>query len=263
MQQALTVSTASLGTELPGSEPATDVLSAHGLAAHGLAAHGLAAHGLAAPGLAAPDLAVAMPRRPTNVARSFFHVASGALSLALIQLLPGRGWLVGASAAFAIAAWSMELGRRQSPAMNERLMRFFGPVAHVHERHEVNSSTWYVTALLLLALFAPMPAAAVGVVVLAVGDPFAALIGRRFGRRRFASGRSLEGAAAFLASGLGVAWVSLSTLYGLPGHVALLVALAGAAAGAVAELVSSRLDDNFTIPVASAATAAGALALLA
>ena len=139
-----------------------------------------------------PELPAVTPRRPTNVARSFFHVASGALSLALIQLLPGRAWLVAASATFAIAAWSMEFGRRRSPAMNDRLMRAFGAVAHVHERHEVNSSTWYVTALLLLALFAPMEAAVVGVVVLAVGDPFAALIGRRFGRHRFASGRSLE-----------------------------------------------------------------------
>lgn len=244
MQQVLTAPTASLGSELP-----VTVLSVTDLPA--------------APGSAGTDLALERPRRPTNVARSFFHVASGALSLALIQLLPGRGWLIGASAAFVVAAWSMEIGRRLSPAMNDRLMRFFGPVAHVHERHEVNSSTWYVTALLLLALFAPMEAAAVAVVVLAVGDPFAALVGRRFGRRRFASGRSLEGGVAFLVAGFGVAWVSLASLYALPGHVTLLVALAGAAAGAVAELVSYRLDDNFTIPAASAATATVALALLA
>jgi hypothetical protein len=38
--------------------------------------------------------------RPTNLARTGLHVA-GALSLALIRLLPGRGWLFAVAAAFA------------------------------------------------------------------------------------------------------------------------------------------------------------------
>jgi dolichol kinase len=123
--------------------------------------------------------------RPTNYTRSLFHVASGVFTLGLLRLLPGRAWLIAVASVFFAAAWTMEAARRRSPEVNERLMRFFGPVAHPHERHRVNSSTWYVTALILLSLV-------------------------------------------------------------------------GAVAGALAELSSTRLDDNFTIPLAAAAAAAGA-----
>ena len=88
--------------------------------------------------------AVATPR-PANLARTVFHVGSGALALTLLQVLPSRAWLVAASAAFALFAWTCEALRRASPAVNERLMRFFGPVAHAHEWHRVNSATWYAT----------------------------------------------------------------------------------------------------------------------
>ena len=101
----------------------------------------------------------------------------------------------------AVSAWSMEIARRLSDRVNERLMRVFKHVAHPHERYRVNSSTWYVTALLLLALFGTRLSQSLAVVVLAVADPAAALIGRRFGRTRLLDNRSLEGTLAFFVVG--------------------------------------------------------------
>jgi dolichol kinase len=174
----------------------------------------------------------------------------------LLRVLPGRGWLIAASGAFFVAAWTMETARRRSPQVNARLMRFFAPVAHPHERHRVNSSTWYVTALLLLTLFAPLRAAEIGVMVLAVADPAAGLVGRRFGRTRLRAGRTLEGTLAFVTVGVAaaIAWMIASAA--LPWSSMIAIAVAGAAAGAGAELASTRLDDNFTIPVSAAAAAA-------
>jgi dolichol kinase len=200
--------------------------------------------------------------RPTNYARSLFHVASGVAALLMLRLLPGRGWLVAASGAFFVAAWTMETARRRSPQVNARLMRFFAPVAHPHERHRVNSSTWYVTALLLLALFTPPRAAEIGVVVLAVADPAAGFVGRRFGRTRLRAGRSLEGTLTFLTVGVAGAIAWMLALEALPWSSMITVAVAGAAAGAVAELASTRLDDNFTIPVSATAAAAASVFLL-
>jgi dolichol kinase len=191
--------------------------------------------------------------RPTNVARTTLHMAAGAVCLALIRLLPGRGWLFAAAAAFAVAAWSMELGRRHSPVVNARLMRFFGPVAHAHERHHTNSSTWYVTALALLAAFAPLRAAELGVLVLGIADPAAGVVGRRFGRVRIGAGRTLEGTLAFVTVGgvFALAWLVLTGVAPTP---ALWLALIAAGTGAVAEVASSRrFDDNFAIPVSVAA----------
>lgn len=190
--------------------------------------------------------------RPANTTRSLFHVASGALSLALIRLLPGRTWLIAVSVSLAAAAWTMEIARRRSPEANERLMRAFRAVAHPHERHRVNSSTWYMTALVILAAFFPLRAAEIGVVVLGLADPAAGFIGRRFGRTRIRAGRSLEGTLAFVAMGTLGALAALIAFHELPWSSRILLAVVGAVAGAVAELVSLRADDNFTIPLSAA-----------
>jgi dolichol kinase len=198
----------------------------------------------------------AAPVRAANATRSIFHVASGAFSLALLRFLPTRTWIIAVAATFMIAGWGMEAARRSSPAVNNVLMKVFAPVAHPHERHGINSSTWYTTALLLLGLFAPLRAAEIGVLVLAVADPAAGLVGRRFGRTRIRAGRSLEGTLGFFVVGGVAAACWLSLVHAMAWPAAGLLAAAAAAVGALTELGSTKLDDNFTIPVATAAAAA-------
>jgi dolichol kinase len=211
-----------------------------------------------APLASAPPPPTVAPSRPTNYARNLFHVACGTVAFTSINLLPGRSWLLAIAGSFAGWAWSMEILRRQSPRLNDRLMRAFGKVAHPHEWYRVNSATWYATALVILALGAPLPAAAVAVLVLALGDPAAAIVGKRIGRVRLVANRSLEGTLAFVVVGTAAALVALSVTnpVTLPLGPRLLVALSAGVAGALTELFSGKLDDNFTIPVA-VATAAG------
>ncbi len=199
------------------------------------------------------DRASEAPRRaqlrPTNYARSIFHFSSAAVGLTCVAFLPSRGWLTFIAVGFAAYSWSMEVGRRISPALNDRLMRFYGPVAHAHERYRVNSATWYATSLVVLALAASRPAMMAALAVLGVADPIAALVGRRWGRRELRAGRSLEGTLAFIASGSLAAAIALIVVASGPvGSIAGLAAVAGLT-GAVAELFSTRLDDNLTIPV--------------
>ena len=202
------------------------------------------------------------PARPANLTRSIFHVASGLFSLALLRFLPGRGWLIAVAAAFAVFGWTCELSRRRSPAVNARMMRLFAPIAHPHEHHDVNSSTWYVSALLLLALFAPLRAAEIGVIVLAFADPTAGYVGRRWGRTRIRTGRSLEGTLGFVAAGTIAAGAWLWAAHGLSLGSAAILAGAGAAVGAIAEIAVRRVDDNFAIPVASTTAVAVAMMLV-
>jgi len=191
--------------------------------------------------------------RPPKLARSVFHVASALLALALIRVLPGRVWLAATAGAFALAAWTMEIARRRSSRANTWLMRMFGPVAHDHERHRTNSSTWYVTALALLAAFAPLRGAELGVLVLGIADPAAGLVGRRFGRTRLRADRSLEGSLAFFVTGFGVSFAWLVATGDGASSAAWLAAIAGLT-GAVTELAAGRrFDDNFVVPVSIAA----------
>jgi dolichol kinase len=194
--------------------------------------------------------------RPTNYYRNIFHVSSGLVALVCILHLASPVGLIWIAASFATFCWSAETGRKFSPKLNQVLMTFFGPMAHQHEYHRVNSATWYATALLVLALFTSPMAAALAVVVLAFGDPAAALVGRRWGRTKIRASRSLEGTLAFTGVGGLMALAVLLAYYpALTLGASLMMALACGLAGALAELFSQKLDDNFTVPVAVGAAA--------
>lgn len=193
--------------------------------------------------------------RPENYARSFFHVLSAAVALVLIRLLPDRTWIIGVSASLALMAWTAETARRIHPPVNTYLMRFFSRIAHHEETYKVNSSTWYLTALLGLAIFAPLRSAELGVVVLGFGDPAAGFIGRRIGRTKIRKNRSLEGTLGFFAVGMVAAVGLLLAFHSLAFGPMLAIAAVASAAGALIELATIHLDDNFTIPVTVALVA--------
>ncbi len=237
-----------LATELPQLPTATTDLKRRWLAfkQRMQPAYAAVAEALRAEAIHVPSL------RPTNYLRSLLHVGSALFALTVIEFVPS-GWMVVIAAAWAVFSWSAEISRRVSPRVNALMMKVFGPVAHQHETKRVNSATWYATALLLLSLTHNPVICAVAVVVLGVGDPIAGLIGRRFGRTRLLHGRSLEGTLAFVVSAALVTFAALRVFHpALALGLTAGIALAGAVAGAIAELVSLRVDDNFSIPLSAA-----------
>ncbi len=202
--------------------------------------------------------------RPTNYRRNLMHFGSGFVALACIQAMPNREWLIGVAAIFFIYAWGTEWSRRRWPAWNQKVMAFWGPVAHAHEWHRVNSATWYCTALIALAMTGSTGACSTAVLVLGAGDPAAAIIGRRWGRTKLIHGRSLQGSIAFVVASVLIVLPMLRVFeptLGLASSLA--IALGSAFAGALAELFSRRVDDNLTIPLASGTAAWALLALFA
>ena len=201
--------------------------------------------------------------RPTNYARNLYHLANGVTALIFIELvLPPTG-LVVMAALLAALAWTLELGRRRSKFLQRVLMALFERVIHPHERLRVNSATWYATALLVLALSSPPMVCALAVSILALADPAAAIVGRRWGRISLINGRSLEGSTTFFVIGSVTAFAVLSVFHGGLGvGSAVLVAAGASVLAALAELVSKRIDDNFTIPLSAAAGATLVLGML-
>lgn len=200
--------------------------------------------------------------RPANYTRSLVHMVGAVVSLGLIIVLSATqlAWVAGG---FGLFAWSLEASRTISPQANARMMKLFGPIAHEQEWDRVNSATWYSTALALLGLtFSPL-LCAIAVAVLGFADPMAGLLGRRWGRIRLVNNRSLEGTLTFVVVGTLAARAAMS-LVGttIDGGSLWIVALASAIAGALAELFSRRVDDNFSIPTVVAGTAMAMLLLL-
>lgn len=192
--------------------------------------------------------------RPSNLARSAFHALTGLAALLLMELVFSERGRVLATGAFFVFAWTLETTRRFSKPWNDLLYRIFGFLAHPHERFRVNSSTWYGTALFLLAWVCSLETAAVAVTVLGFADPAAALVGRRWGRHPLRGGRSLEGSLTFVAVGALATAAALGVFHPELGIAAIAVmSLSGGVAGALAELYLTRFDDNFSIPIAAAA----------
>ena len=190
--------------------------------------------------------------RPSNYARNAFHIGMGVgAALAFEHVFtPDSARL--ACVFMLVWAWSMEVSRALWPRVNGLLMWAFQWVSHPHEAARVNSATWYVSAVFFVALVSPNAAGVAALVVLSVGDPVAALIGRRYGRTRLLNGRSLEGTSAFALVG-GIAAMLFLLVHHPELSIAQAALVAGAAsvAGALAELFTRRLDDNLTIPVAA------------
>ena len=92
--------------------------------------------------------------------------------------------------------------------------------------------------------------------LLALADPAASFIGRRWGRTKLIHGRTLQGSMMFVVVGSIAAFAALAIFHGEFGlGTAALMAASAGVAGALAELGSGRLDDNLSIPVISAAAA--------
>ncbi|MCK4572748.1 MAG: phosphatidate cytidylyltransferase [candidate division Zixibacteria bacterium] len=112
-----------------------------------------------------------------------------------------------------------------------------------HEKDGDFTGATYILAsfCLTIALYSK-PIAIAALTFIVVGDTFAALIGRRFGRHRFGN-KSFEGSAACLVTTVIVALL-------MPG-IALPVVLFGAVVATVVEALPFGIDDNVTVPILS------------
>jgi dolichol kinase len=191
--------------------------------------------------------------RPTNTRRSVLHALGGLLAISILWFAGDSYWAVAVALPLAAFGWTLEFTRRRWPSFNDSLMQRLGPYAHPHEWRRINSATWYCSALAILSLtFHPLPSA-IGLAALGLGDPMASTIGRRFGRRRLLHGRTLEGTLAFVLVVLfGGTLIARFFDPTLAWSLCVTLAASGAIAGALAELFSLRIDDNFSVPLFSA-----------
>ncbi|MBI4312322.1 MAG: hypothetical protein HY681_11145 [Chloroflexi bacterium] len=179
--------------------------------------------------------------------RRLFHMAAGA-GIPLVGLFVDHTVMVGLLAALVALAITLETARFAAPGLNAWFVRWFRPCLKESESRKVTGSTYLAIGALACFIFFDQRVAVPAMLFLAVGDPTAALVGRRAPGPRV-WGKSPAGTLAFFAVAVAAVWG-----LALGGHVEFRWALvAGAAAAALAELLPVPLDDNLTVPLAAGA----------
>jgi dolichol kinase len=187
-----------------------------------------------------------------EIARKAVHLSSVVVPLA-VWALPARV-AVPALIATAALALIVEAARRYHRPFRYLFLRRTRTMLRPHERRGLAGATWMALAYAAAVLLFPTPVAVLAMLFNGVGDAAAALVGKRWGRRRTRCGKSWEGFAAGLAANAAVA----ASLSSLSPSLSLAAALAGGLAAAAAEFAPLPLDDNVRVTLAG-----GAAALLA
>jgi dolichol kinase len=196
------------------------------------------------------DRAPTATRDHLQLGRRLFHVVNGVATATAYALLFTHEQVVHIFGTIACIVYVVDRVRIAYPEVVARRMPWVNRVL-VRAEEEVRESAMipYAIAVLLTILSVPKPAALIAVYTLAVADPLAAVVGIRWGRRRIAKNRTLEGSLAFFGSTLAIAAVVLAETSTAPGLSVAAAALTIGFGAAVCELLPLRIDDNLTIPL--------------
>lgn len=180
---------------------------------------------------------------PPPTWRRVFHVVAGS-SIPLAGVFLSETAMVWVLSVLAAAALAMDLARFNLDWLNRFFTGLLAPILKADEARHITGATYMVIASLLVFVLYGKEVAIPAMFFLSLGDPAAALVGRRMpGPRIF--GKSPLGTAAFIGVGASVAAV-LMLSGGIDHHWAIWV---GAAVAGAAELASLPPDDNLSVPL--------------
>ena len=136
----------------------------------------------------------------------------------------------------------IELLKVLFPPFMDLFVRIFSPMLRSRERKGgLTGATYYLIGALLCILIFEKTLAIVCIGFLILGDLFAAVIGKQWGRTKLFSKKSLEGSlACFVVCAL-IALIKFHPI----------VALTGAIVATLIELIPTGLDDNLSMPLIS------------
>jgi len=171
--------------------------------------------------------------------RKLWHVFGLIFPLANYLGWVPKVWVLVVVVAGALVAAICDIARFNHAGAARVFFRLFGPLLRPHEHQTLNTSFPYFTGTFLVILLLPRATALIALAYLAFGDTAAELAGKSFGRIRILMTKTLEGMLAcfVVCFILGLPWLGWR------------LALGGAGAAALAELLSPSQSDNLTIPV--------------
>lgn len=189
---------------------------------------------------------------PINYPRNIFHATNAVISVVLYHYFLTYNQAVWILGSVFILFTAIEIIRRVFPQTNDFFVnQLFGMISRPQERTKINGASYYALAALLMTLTMPKSPLLLGLIVLGFGDPFANIIGIKFGKTKIFKQKSLEGALAFITISFVLTFLFSFFVLSLPMSISNIafLCLSTSIVGALIELFSFKLDDNFTILV--------------
>ena len=186
-------------------------------------------------------------RAPAPAWRRLFHLIAGT-SIPVAGIFASENGMILALAVLSGGALILDLARFRIGWLNRYFLRWLAPLLKHDEGHRFTGATYLVVGGLFAFLFFGSDVAVPAMLFLSLGDPVAALVGRRMpGPRVF--GKSPVGTAAFVIVGLGVVAVLVGS-DAIDYHWGLWL---GALIAGIVELAPVPPDDNLAIPLVGGA----------
>lgn len=183
------------------------------------------------------------PTAQPKIWRRLFHLFAGS-SIPVAGIFAPENGLLLTLAVLAAGGLALDLARFGIGPLNRAYMRWMAPLLKSDEESHVTGATYMLIAALLVFWLYGKDVAIPALLFLSLGDPAAAIVGRRMPGPRLL-GKSPGGTAAFAA--IGAAAASALLAFGaIEYHWAL---WPGAIIAALVELAGIPPDDNLTIPL--------------
>ncbi len=189
------------------------------------------------------------------IERQAFHALNALWGVLAYHYFVPRWLAAGAIGFVTVIVGIIEVMRLRNEGFRREILGHpvFGRMIRETELHRVSGAFYFVLGITLTIAFFPKAAVEVACLAMGFGDAASAVFGRRFGTIRLAGTRTLQGSLAFAVSAFIAVLTYRLVLYGGGLPAALPWAGLAAAGGALVELLSLRVDDNLTVPVATAA----------
>jgi len=188
-----------------------------------------------------------------ELVRKLIHLFS--LSIPILYYFIPTSTSIIILSAFTAFAFIVDGGRFVSKSFAKHFYRLFGFLLRKHEldkeKKNLTGATYVLLSALICALIFPKVIFVTAFTILIISDTMAALIGRKFGKRKFLS-KSLEGTLSFFISASIVVLLTPKvgnfTMEFVIGFIAAFVS-------AIVENISSGYaDDNLSVPISAGLT---------
>ena len=183
-----------------------------------------------------------------ELVRKLIHLCS--LSIPIVYYFISRETTILILGILTAVALFIDLGRYFHPSIGKIFYKIFGFLLRKHEinhsKKNLNGATYVLMSALICVIILPKVLFITAFSILIISDSLAALIGRRYGKRKFLS-KSFEGTLAFFISASIVVFFTPKVHYGMMEYI---IGFIAAFVGGIIENISFGFaDDNLSIPI--------------